>query len=403
MLQKSSILLFFSFIVCLTVHGQTQFEKGYFVSNDGNRVDCLIRNHKWSDSPKRVVYKLTTEDSEKVWEPGQIRAFGFGEDLLFRSVTAEFPETYIRPNQNDDEPIPEKTQKTVFVKRILRGKTSLYQYRGQNQLIFLFEKDEDGLEVLEYKKYITPIDHKIRENNIFRRQLLQKLSCGTDQDIQRVTYKRKSLIDYVLKYNSCADPLNEEVSKELVRKKIAFNVKMYAGIQQYDFAFDRRGVELDFEDKIVPKFGLEVEGILPFDNNKWGFFLSTDYSSYSSAIDAPNTRTISYDLQMSRLGSQLGGRHYMFLDNRNSLFLDLAVTIDKDFNAQLQEFFENEFFPDITIDVRDLNFGGSVGFGYSNNQKVGLKLNYYFDQTILKGYRTGNELSRLALTFSYRI
>ncbi|WP_431121865.1 hypothetical protein [Flagellimonas flava] len=386
----------------LFMNSQTRFEKGYYVALDGNRVDCLIQNSNWSDSPNQVTYKIADSADESTIDPNSVLEFGVG-GVVYKSVNSQFPETFLKPRKNDNEATPEMVQKTVFVKLILEGKASLYQYREKNQLIYLYQLDDEAIEVLNYKKYVTLNDYKIRENNLFRRQLLEKLNCNNSSAIQKVQYSRKSLTDYVLKFNSCKDPMGVVGSKEISRKKMKITVKLFAGVQSYDFTYESQGEDLDFENKTVAKFGAELEGILPFNNNKWSVFLSTDYSKYSSAIDAPNSATISYDIEVTRLGTLLGGRHYMFLDNKNSFFIEAALAFDKDFNSEVNEYFENEFFGDRVIPVREMSFGGSFGAGYSYNQSIYVKVNYYPAQSILRGQRTGNELSRLALTLSFRL
>lgn len=41
-----------------TLFGQTKFEKGYFITTRGNKVECLIKNEDWYNIPSEIKYKL---------------------------------------------------------------------------------------------------------------------------------------------------------------------------------------------------------------------------------------------------------------------------------------------------------------------------------------------------------
>jgi hypothetical protein len=49
-----SLLLFFSSIAI----AQTKFEKGYLISNSGDRVECFIKKEGWKNNTTEIRYKL---------------------------------------------------------------------------------------------------------------------------------------------------------------------------------------------------------------------------------------------------------------------------------------------------------------------------------------------------------
>lgn len=404
--SKMNIKLLLSslFMLILTTkfNAQTKFENGYFTNLNGEKVNCLIRNTSWNDSPVKVSYKLSQSGDVKSFDSDGVKNFGVGNEVRYIAVDTEIPNTYRKPDELDNDPVPVMTKKRVFIKQILVGTASLFQYRGNNQEIYFYKFKESNPIVLNYKKYISTKDNKVRENNIYKRQLSKDLLCGSSQAIQKVEYTSKSLISFFRDYNQCVNPNGIDDSQIIVRKKVKTNFKLIAGIQQYGFTFERNFRTLDFGDKSVPKFGAELEGILPFNNNKWGVFLSLDYSSYSSDIVSPSSNAVTYSMKLNRLGTVLGGRHYMFLNDKSSIFLEAGVAFDKDFNSKIDEFIQNQFFDDDQFNMLEFNFGGVAGIGYSYNQHVALRLNYYLDQSVLKIYRS-DDLSRLALTLSYRL
>ena len=50
-------LLFLSFIGFT----QIRFEKGYFITNYGKRIDCFIKDIDWKNNPTKFDYKLNEE------------------------------------------------------------------------------------------------------------------------------------------------------------------------------------------------------------------------------------------------------------------------------------------------------------------------------------------------------
>ena len=51
-------LLVISFLFYLTFsYSQITFEKGYFISNDGIKTECFIKNLDWRNNPTEFEYK----------------------------------------------------------------------------------------------------------------------------------------------------------------------------------------------------------------------------------------------------------------------------------------------------------------------------------------------------------
>ncbi len=401
--MKLAISSLFILILTTGLNAQVQFENGYYIDLSGRKVKCLIKNSNWSNNPERIAYKLSNNGDVNYFDNKMAKEFGIGDTVKFLLVTAEFPNTYKNPDKSDNDPNPVMTKRTVFVKQILQGEATLFEYRGNNQVSYLYQINNDEPIVLNYKKYVAAGDNKIRENNIFRRQLLKDLKCGNEVDIQTVQYTRKSLISYFRKYNACINPQGIDNSKEIARRKIKTYFKIFGGAQSYGFTFERNNRTVDFGNEIGPKFGVELEGMLPFNTNKWSIFLSVDYSSYSSEeIVSPSSSAVSYRAELNRLGTVLGGRHYMFLNNTNSLFIEGGIAINNDFNAKIDEFIQNEFFDDNEFEVSELSTTGTFGIGYSYKQRMAIRLNYYLNQGILEVDRS-DKLSVLALTLVYRL
>ena len=58
MKSKLYFLLIFTFST-IVLNAQISFEKGYYITNAKEKVECLIKNYDWKNNPVEIEYKLT--------------------------------------------------------------------------------------------------------------------------------------------------------------------------------------------------------------------------------------------------------------------------------------------------------------------------------------------------------
>lgn len=402
---KTALTVLLSLLTSL-IFSQSRFDKGYFIDNSGQRTECLIRDEGWLSSPAEVKYRLRNEqDNTLSFRVSDVSEFGTDNKTVYKRVTADFIVSSQMAGSVDRtfefRPVP----KTVFVKQLVFGNVRLFLYRESSISNFLLQINDQPLEVLRYKKY-SEIGFKIKENNEYRRQILRMLPCK-NLSVQNLVYAEQALINYIEEYRKCSGN-NQLNSYDVVKENIgSTNFKILAGIQALDFKFYdiSRGEILDFENKIVFKGGLEIERILEFNNNKWSIFLSPSFMRYVADLEGKDLGSFQdpYTLELSRLEILIGGRHYMFINNTTALFLEMGITLDKDFNSGITSEFNENDSPNGYQEIRKFNFGSGFGVGVNISQKYYVKGNYFLKQNILRGYKTGNELSRINLILGIKV
>ena len=69
---------FFSLLTILSFScfAQIQFEDGYFISNDGKKTDCLIKNIDWKNNPNEFLYKVSKDAAIKTATISDVAEFG---------------------------------------------------------------------------------------------------------------------------------------------------------------------------------------------------------------------------------------------------------------------------------------------------------------------------------------
>ena len=389
-------ITYFLFALLLSTYaqGQTKFESGYFVDKQNKKTNCLIKNNKWLDSPKSITYKLSELGEEFQLDASMINGFALNSGPIYITLTDEFPYYVQKVAQGNPNPEITVKKRTVFLKQIVQGKAALFEHRTGNEFIYAYNLEENGtLKVLLYNEYIG-IDGKIRTNNVFRNQLFKNVNCGKNQNIQKLTYTKKSLTAYFDSYNNClSTDNNSEAQSVLEKPKSKLSVILWAGVQRYDFAIALRSVILDYSKTITPKLGLELENIFPFNNNKWSVLLSAAYTAHTSEARNSNSLLIS-TFELNRIEALLAARHYMFLNDKSSFFLEAGSAFDFDYNKNIT----NAGFASAE-EASNVSFAFVAGVGYAYNQKIYSRLNFYSEQNLLTFISSEtNRLSRIALS-----
>lgn len=81
-----NIIVLFAFLVCASASSQIQFERGYFITNSGERVDCLIKNSDWMLNPVEFDYKFNENGSFKTAGINAIKTFKVNEFYFIKET-----------------------------------------------------------------------------------------------------------------------------------------------------------------------------------------------------------------------------------------------------------------------------------------------------------------------------
>ena len=154
------------FLISFVSLAQTKFENGYFISNNGNKTTCLIKNMGWKDSPTKFEYKLSENDTPKSATIKTVKEFSVGESYKFKRFTVDM-DLYFEPANKknlEQNPKADYVERTVFLQTLVEGKASLYLYDKGRYWKFFYTLDNEVPEQLFYKKYLVN-SHTINENN----------------------------------------------------------------------------------------------------------------------------------------------------------------------------------------------------------------------------------------------
>ncbi|WP_411031948.1 outer membrane beta-barrel protein [Spongiimicrobium sp. 3-5] len=417
------LLLFLVFTVT-TITAQTEFDSGYFISDNNKKIDCLIKNEKWLSSPKRIFYKIKPNGESQYFTVKNVKEFAVYGESVYRRATGDFPITNAGLKNDEANPNIKLAAKTEFVRQLVSGKAQLYVYSDGNGAVYLYKKDNGPIVPLIFKRYVASDNLEIRENNAFRRQLLEHLACDKPEMIQRTKYSKKSLIQFFKKYNTCVgidvgagvEGITLDSTGTGTKSKFSLSLNLWAGAQEHSFDLEIFNDNQNYKSETTLKLGAELEGILPFNNNKWSVFLGTYYSNYETEYSPIMGEVLffgdefRFNMDLTILENMFGLRHYMFLDKKNSLFLEGGVTLDflinSTFNNNISEVSNDPFvIADLrAFRTRDQSLGIGAGVGYNYNKWLYFRLNYHIGQDVVKGLPVErNQLTRVSGMVGFKI
>ena len=355
-MNKLSLVLL---LIVNFVNAQINFEKGYFISNNGEKIECLIKNEDWRSNPTEIYYKISeNEDKEISKKTSEIKELSIGEDIKFETHKVQMDISLNDLDRISDKRDPEFKEKVLFLKVIASGKAKLYSYTTSSLIKYFYSINNGDLEQLIYKTYTTlnkdgNYDEIIRENNFYLQQLKSNLVCSTisDKKIKNTKYNKTDLLKIFTEYNICNGSISDEnalsaLSKDK-EKRNNFNFKIEVGVNNSSFTTSSPVVgryNIDFESKMNPKIGGELEYILPFHKNKISVFLNTSWNSkYQSETTKrdgaffPIVNEYKYNFNYSSIDLLLGGRYYFYLNSKSKIFVDASFSYRKKMEAKFIE------------------------------------------------------------------
>ncbi|NJC28351.1 hypothetical protein [Neolewinella antarctica] len=372
--------LFALFITLLSIstYAQITFEKGYFIDNDGRRVDCLIKNVEWMNTPTRFRYKRSEEEPEKWAELGNVQEFGVTDQSRYLRAGVQLDRSSKNVQELSVYRAVDTTREVLFLEALVVGEASLYKYVSGNLLRFFFSTGDGPIKPLTYKKYLTST-MAVGTNDRYRFQLATEVFCpgASENSTANLDYSQRPLVDYFVRYNECRNEPFVAFTK--TTSKSAFRLSIRPGIYSASLAYGLnnngvRDVELS---GLGYRLGVELEFNLAFHRNKWALLVEPTYHSLASTKNRNPGQTPEVNYSSFELPG--GVRHYFYLNDKSAIFLNALYLLD--FGKKKAITFSND---------NGLNFGfqGSVagGIGFRYGDKVIAEVRYQPGRDVLNSY-----------------
>jgi hypothetical protein len=364
---------------------QIDFQKGYFISNQGEKTECLIKNLDWKNNPTEIKYRQEENSEIKTALIEDISEFLIYDESKFVRATVDIDRSSDNVNNlsTDSNPIFKKEQ--LFLKVLLEGNATLFQYQDSNLTRFFYSIGEVNTVQLIYKRFYPEASSlSARRNESYKEQLKSTILCGkiTDNTIDRLNYEVKALIKVFMEYNSCtgsdstlssstnlSNNITSTTFNQNDSKRDKFNLTPRIGVTFSSFdvkalANNANG-DIDYGLNTSVRFGLETEFILPYNKNKIALIAEFTWSNYESEVIAYNsTKKVDYQ----SLDIPFGVRYYFFLNKSNKIFINAVYNLNasagKDVDTKIGK---------LEI-AKSSNFGFGLGYKFKNKLSVEYRL-----------------------------
>jgi len=372
--MKQTFVIVTLLFLTSNLFSQNNYEAGYFINNDGQRTNGLIKNIDWKNNPVEFNYKSTQNDSPKTMSIENIKEFGVIGKAKFIRETLKIDRSTSNVGELTESRMPTFKEETLFLKTLIEGDANLYYYEDRNLRRFFFSQEDSEIEQLVFKNFRKD-QGVIGENNHYKQQLLNTLKCSPkfENDIRAAKYTKEYLIKIFEKHNTCSN--SEEVNYTKKEKKDIFNLSLKLGITSSSLKINSDNSperNVSFDSELGFRIGAEAEFILPFNNDKWTFILNPNIQNYTSSKVITNEDTIGVlnsfnaEINYNRIEIPAGVRHYFFLNDTCGAY--------------------------------------EIGIGYNHNNKLSAELNYGLTRDVLNNFNTyTSDYNVISLIFGYTI
>jgi hypothetical protein len=379
-------LLFVTLLCFAPIYAQIVFEPGYIIKDNGERIECLIKNEDWRFSPESFVFRETETAPERKGTLLDIQSFGIGDYVRYERHTVDIDRSSSDNLKTiSSEKGPAFEEETLFLRLMLDGEIRLLIYEDNALNRFFYQIEEETPQQLIYKKYLTN-ENVIRTNNTYRQQmrnLFKDCPSIPESDLDRANYFGKTIVKLFSRYSECKG--SEIVNyAERNKKPFIFHITPRVGgslnnntsVEFMASILPQRNT--DFSSKLIPRLSLEVEFLLPFNRNKWSILVEPTYRSYS---DRQQLQVETVEIDLNTFDIPIGLRHYFFLGSNSKVFLNFAGLISIPINSEIR--ITRDFGTIRTFDIAS-NGNFALGAGYKFKDKLSVELR----GQLLEGYAT---------------
>ncbi|MDC1162259.1 outer membrane beta-barrel protein [Tenacibaculum sp.] len=397
--MKRYLLSLAMFIATVNSYAQIDFEKGYFINNSNEKITCLIKNIDWKDNPTSFNYKLSDTAKEGTNTINLVKEFGIYGHSKYIKATIDIDRSSSNLNNLSKQRRPVFQKEKLFLKVLVEGKANLFSYNQNSLHRYFFSNQNNEITQLVFKKYRTENSFDAIYNERYKQQLWSSLKCDqiSLKDTKKLKYKKKSLIDFFLKYNQCQKTDIVDYTKNSSNRK-AFNLTIKSGVNISSLEIDRlhnssETTAFKFDSKTTLKIGLEAEYILPYNKNKWSIIAEPSYEYFKgeATVLTPNVvgGSLSTSINYKSFQIPVGIRHYFHLSQKSQIFTNVSYVLDFP-NQSLINFLraDNSNYRKLEITSLDTSILFAIGYKFNNKYLVEIK------------YRSGGNILNSHLNWS---
>jgi hypothetical protein len=261
-------------------------------------------------------FKKTNDQKVVTYEPGQIAAFGFVNNIFFESKEVK---------------VDNREGQRVFAEVKVKGIVSLFRFDYD----YYVEKNNGGLQRLSnetQKKYVngkTVMIHNNQHISVLSTLLFDCVQLR--QRVQHVSLTEKQLVKLVGDYNKCMGNTPVTYASSEPQVKVRFGVT--GGVNISNIKFSNADGKFDylngsFEGSSTMILGLSIDALAPGVSKRvtlHGELLYTKSTYENTTSNAAGTKTSHVTIDLEQLKLPLGLR-YSFPEKKIAPYINLGMT-----------------------------------------------------------------------------
>lgn len=385
---------------------QIDFQQGYYINNDQQRVSGLIKNEDWNNNPTEFDFKKTENAEKQTQLINDVTEFGVDDVSKYLRETVSIDRSSDKLANLTRNRNPKFLKEELFLKVLVEGKANLFVYNDGNLRRFFYQKDGGEIQQLIFKSYKTKSNF-VAENNRYKQQIANELSCEQidDSALENLSYKTKSLLRVFEKYNECVQAEYKVYKNSTENQPFHLKIKPGLRISSLELENDRLSYgKLDFGTQTGFSLGLELEYVLPFRNGQWSVFIEPTYQYFNNdfSTDTKNSNgfpiTLKAKADYKSIEMPVGLRYYFFLNEQSKLFANAAYVFDFSFGSEIS----GEDNRNLDLEIVSHN-SFAIGAGYMYQNKYSVEMRYGFSRQLFDNIFLGSEYRSLSLVFGYTL
>lgn len=212
---------------------RNNFQPGYVILANGDRLEGYLDFRDREKNPRKATFRSTPDGESKVYYPIELHSFGV-ENERYQTAIVETESSPFLTNQLSKDKEFLLAVDTAFLRTIVDGPVSLFQFKNDAGLDNFYIRNDDGFTLLLHKFYLgitkdgTPVK---KEVNHYYSQLASYLKdCPEAANLIRETkYKLADLEDLFKQWYTCTA---QEMDFYKQRERLIFEVGALAGISR---------------------------------------------------------------------------------------------------------------------------------------------------------------------------
>lgn len=221
--MKKITSLFFTMGLVYAIHAQTDYRKGYIVTQPGDTISGLINYREGPGSFRFCDFKSAKEVKATRYYPADLKGYRFENDRSFEARLVE---------------VDEGVTENVFLEALVKGTASLYKARD----VYFIEKGE-AFHRLTNEKSIVRVEGQdmLKNSNRYIGLLIYLLGdCSTlKKRIEETELREKSLTRLLESYNECVG--TEAISYKDKKPWAAYEAGIVLGYYASSLSFSVNG------------------------------------------------------------------------------------------------------------------------------------------------------------------